>query len=129
RPGGAVRADEAERGAGDVRGVAGPVRVAHAGAVRVAVLSGQRLVLVEAGAVGGHPAALVRGLEEAVADARGAQAVDAGDVSVRLARVRQRPAGVVVVERVAPLVVEDGRDLARVAATAARAEEVDRPVR
>src|SRR5262249_17256355 len=83
------------------------------------------LVRVEPGAVRGLSAARVRGLEEAVAHARGLQPVDGGDVRVALARVAEGARGVVVVEAVAPLVVEDARDLARVPAAAAGAEEVD----
>src|SRR4030095_7644683 len=81
------------------------------------------LVRVEAGAVRGRAAAVV-GLEEAVADARALQAVDGGDVRVALARVGERAGRVVVVEAVAPLVVEHGRDLAGVPAAPARAVEV-----
>ncbi len=61
-----------------------------------------------------------------MADARGVEPVDRRDVGVRLRRVAETPAGVVVVHPVAPLVVEDGRDLTGVAAAAAALEEVDR---
>src|SRR5262249_42099374 len=81
-------------------------------------------VLVVAGAVGRGPAAAAGRLEEAEADAGGLQPVDGVDVGVALAGVGQRAARVVVVEAVAPLVVEHGRDLAGVPAAAAGAVEV-----
>ena len=121
------RADVAERGVRRVRDVLQVVGVAHARAVGVAVRRALlRLVGVEAGAVGRHAAAVVDGLEEAVADAGGLQAVDARDVGVALAGVGQRAGGVVVVHAVAPLVVEHGGDLAGVPAAAAGPVEVDR---
>src|SRR6266571_1261790 len=103
-----------------------PVGVPDPGAVDVAMAGPDLgLVGVVTGAVGGLAAALVAGPPEAVTHARGLEAVDGGDVGVGLTRVAEGAAGVVLVQAVSPLVVEDSVDLARVPAPAARAEEVD----
>ena len=89
--------------------------------VRPARLALLPVVLADARALraGVAVAGAEAGLEEAAADAGGVQAHDRGHVGVGLAGVADAGRVVEEVEAVAPLVVEDGRDLARVAAEAA----------
>src|SRR4029453_12448441 len=100
--------DEHRRRGGRVVRARRPVLVADAGA-------GEAGVAV--------PTANPR-LEEPAADARAAIVEEPGDVGVGLGRVVE-PAAVVLVQAVADLVRDDGRDLAGAVAAAAGAEHVE----